>query len=221
MKYILTIIAIAVLFSTASSCITRRLVVQSNEENPPALFTMPTGSKMHPAIIRLVNPDGYFYCSGVVIDAHYALTAAHCVTNSLGGLKDDEVTVYDKYNNKATTAKTVAADALRDVAFIKGDFNEFEAAAVDFPGLYLKLGMHMNSCGFPAGQFYEFCAELIHIGNRNFQIRTVGGPIFKGMSGGPVYDKESGVVIGVNSAVDENSVIISPLVGVLETVGLK
>lgn len=219
-KLIAVAIGIVAAFSI-SSCITSRWVIESDSSNPPAMFLMPTGNATYPPIIRLINPAGYFYCSGIVIDANYALTAAHCVTNSIGGLRDEEISIYDKYSNPTIKARAIAADNLRDVAFIRGDFNEFQAAKVDFNGSNFTRGMSFISCGFPGGQFYEFCTELIHTGNRNFQIRANGGPIFKGMSGGPVYDKDTGIVMGVNSAVDETDIIIAPLTGVLESVGLQ
>jgi V8-like Glu-specific endopeptidase len=169
----------------------------------------------------LVNANRQFFCTGFVIDGNYALTAAHCVVNEFGYIRNEDITIYSSMmENTGVTGRTVAIEQYRDVALIKGNFINFEAQKVDFYGRYVSRGVKMLSCGYPSGMFPKFCAELHHTGNRDFQYRTNGGPIFKGMSGGPVINIESDYAIGVNSAVDENSVIIGPLVGFLEAVGI-
>lgn len=174
------------------------------------------------SIIRLETLNGNFYCSGFVIDGNYAITAGHCVRNSIGGISSDEIAIYDKDNNSTgITAVPIAMDNDRDIGFIKGNFIDFKSMNVDFTGEHVRSNSLIKSCGFPAGQKDMYCTDLIMNGNMNFQYKTYGLPLYKGMSGGPAIDVNSGYVIGVNSAVGEDSIIIGPLIGVLENVRLR
>lgn len=194
--------------------------IELAEANLPAPnLATSNGTNKFKSTIRLETETGQFYCSGAVLDGQYALTAAHCAVNSTGHISEDVIAIYDLVGvNTGIKAKAVAIDRLRDVALIRGDFSSFEFAPVDFNGEDVHLGMVMRSCGFPSGDVI-WCTDLVHAGNTYFQYKTIGGPIFKGMSGGPVYSKETGRIIGVNSAVSENNVIISPLIGFLSVVG--
>lgn len=171
------------------------------------------GPYLHEPIIRL--DTGGSFCTGVVIDNNYALTAAHCVNI------DDTIHVYDRYNvDTMVIAHTAALDTLRDIALVIGDFRAFKPVTVDFSGLEVSTGMIATSCGFPAGQLTLYCIDLVHVGNRYFQYRMTGLPLFQGCSGGPVFNRLTGHLIGINSAVDHNSIIISPLVGFKDELGL-
>lgn len=205
------------------SCATSQVSLIQREKGLPRYnATMTNGNNQHQSIIRLISDKGHFFCTGFVIDGNYALTAAHCVSNGFGGMNDTDIHVYNSYGfATGTIAKAVAIEGYRDVAFIKGDFSNFEAQKTDFYGQHVPRGFKMISCGYPSGMFQKFCTEIEHVGNKYFQYRTKGGPIFKGMSGGPVVNSETGFAVGVNSAVDEDTVIIGPLVGVLESVGLQ
>ncbi len=204
------------------SCVSNSVLMVQRTKGPlPGIsqFTLNKVNK-YDSIIRLVSPDGYFYCTGFVVDNNYAITAAHCVLNDMGIMNTDDVLIHNSHSFfTGVIAKPVAVEKYRDVAFLKGDFSEFSQQATDFNGKSIKTGMKLKSCGYPSGQYDMFCVDLIQNGNRYFQYRATGAPIFKGMSGGPVYNEE-GVAVGVNSAVDEDTIIISPLTGVLETVGL-
>jgi hypothetical protein len=215
---ILFLIAIAIL---VGSCVTTTRSIQRTPGADPFDFIRTNGTNKHPTVIRLHNIDDRFFCTGAVIDGQYALTAAHCVTDSLGTMKTENIKIHDAYGNYITDALPIAIDKYLDVAFIKGAFEDFEVKEVDFAGKHSFLGMHLLSCGFPAGQFDLYCTELIHVGNYYFQYNTIGGPIYHGMSGGPVIETVSGAIVGVNSAVDDNSVVISPLIGALESTGLN
>lgn len=171
------------------------------------------------ATIRLKDSMDQFYCSGVVIDGNYAMTAAHCVTNSFGLMRSDPIRIYDVTDNfTGTIAKVVALEPQRDIAFIQGNFEDFTYVNVDFSGQYINAKMPAMSCGFPAGQRDLYCVMLELEGNRYFQYKFKGNTIFPGMSGGPVIG--AGLVIGINSAVYDNGVIVAPVVGALESVGL-
>jgi hypothetical protein len=172
------------------------------------------GSNKYSSTIRLIRNNSFF-CSGVVIDGTYALTAAHCVENDFGRLNTDEIQINDVTDNyTGTRAHAVALDQLRDVALLKGDFRQFQTQTPDFDGdSSQQSGNIIKSCGFPSGGKL-YCTFLAIEGNMNFQIASRGSTIYKGMSGGPVVSIVTGKVIGVNSAVNGPSVIVGPLLGV-------
>ena len=192
------------------------------EISNPKFGTFKSVQKEYESTIRLLNEKGEFFCTASVIDDNYALTAAHCIRGSFGFISGKKILINDDTDVMTDTiAYPAAFDAYRDVGFIKGDFSKFKDADVDFVGSYIQPNMLLISCGFPAGQKDKYCSYLQLVGNENFQYKTVGLPIFKGMSGGPVVDLKSNKVIGVNSAVINDFVIVSPLVGVLDSLRLK
>lgn len=215
------VLLLCITFFGISSCVTDTNMRQSSPNLPSFNEFRTNGKNLHPATIRLADANDYFHCTGFVIDGTYAMTAAHCVTGTLGIMSKDIIKIYDAYGNYSGNAVAVAVDRFQDVAFIKGDFTNFEFKQVDFTGKNAKLGMHVMACGFPAGQYEIYCAELIHIGNNYFRYAMTGGPIFKGQSGGPVTELTSGNVIGVNSAVDVDTVVIGPVIGTLESAGIR
>lgn len=179
------------------------------------------GEKLYDPAIRIISTDGI--CSAVVIDNNYALTAAHCVTGFFDTMDPNQVfMVYDEvgqYTN--VTIRPVAANIAKDIALLKGNFNKFRYAAVDFYGRdRMQLGEPLLSCGYPSGQPYLYCADWNLTGSNDFRHTAEGIVIQKGMSGGPVYNKETGNVIGVNSAVFGSSFLVGPTVGVLSDFGI-
>lgn len=209
------------IFFLIESCTTTALMIQSTPNLTPYNSIKTNGNNTHPAIIRLINSEDLFFCTGFVIDGIYAMTAAHCVINTSGIMSKEQIHIYDSYRNATGLAIPVAINKYLDIAFIQGNFENYKPLPVDFVGKHSKRGMAILSCGFPAGMFDMYCAELIHVGNYNFEYKTRGGPIYKGMSGGPAIEATSGEVVGINSGVDINSVIIAPVIGALESVGLK
>lgn len=175
------------------------------------------GKNLYSPIIRLYMAKGT--CTGVVIDGNYALTAAHCIKQEIPFI-DNDILIKDKDDKDTNViAVPIASDPDRDVALIKGNFEDFQSYNADFKGTHIYTGMLMRSCGFPANQKNIFCVDLLLIGNENFQYKTIGAPLFRGMSGGPVFSTADNTIIGVNSGVTDTNVIISPLVGFLEHVG--
>lgn len=182
----------------------------------PYQLTATKGSRS--PIIKLGTDLYSFICSGVVISKDFALTAAHCVVDSMGALDTGTIHISDVLGNYVNnSASAVAIEKLRDIALIKGDFSEFETYEVDWEGQYfteMQTLSVVTSCGFPSGEGLT-CQYLYYKGNYFFQIAFTGGPIFKGQSGGPVMLKKGDkwLVVGVNSGVVLNSVIIAPVVG--------
>jgi hypothetical protein len=182
----------------------------------PLELVKPNGNKS--PIIKLGNSKYSFFCSGVVISKHFALTAAHCVIDDDGSITKDDIYIYDAQNVFInSTGKAVAVEKLRDIALIKGDFNEFESYEVDWEGNYfnyLQATRAAFACGYPSGEAL-FCPYVYYNGNYFFRLSFSGGPIYKGQSGGPVLILKDGkyYVMGVNSGVIINSVIVAPVVG--------
>lgn len=173
-------------------------------------------------LIRLLDERGFFYCSGVVIDGQYALTAAHCVKGTFGFITNDKIIIHEEHDGATgTIAEAVALDDLRDIALIKGDFRNFKsmnveyysAKAVEFPNRMVV------ACGFPSGG-PTYCSIGIIQANEYFKIRTKGSMIYKGMSGGAVVDILTGAVVGVNSAATEDGELVAPVVGAFELFGI-
>jgi S1-C subfamily serine protease len=170
-----------------------------------------------------INISGAF-CSGTIIDDNYLLTAAHCVSDVDHRLQKD-VPVYvfsDTGENTRIIGTPVFSVASQDVALIKGNFTQFKYALVDLYGRFpVQAGNEPYlSFGFPAGQKEASQVYLFPRGNYLFMYLMVGGTILKGMSGGPVINRRS-IVVGVNSAVTENSVLIGPVIGILTLAGIE
>lgn len=161
------------------------------------------------AEIRVLSD--YSMCSAVVISDNYALSAAHCSdTGFFGGLKDTTFKVVTKQGwFTGIDAKFIALDNNRDVALIKGDFRKFN---IKIPNFNYEAAGYLQACGFPANGAYH-CEEIYITGNKYFQYKARGRPLYPGMSGGAVFDYK-GYVVGINSAVDVEQIVIGPLVGV-------
>lgn len=170
-------------------------------------------------IIKYVITDSL--CSGVVIDANYALTASHCVVDGFGKMLDAKASIIGSLDENIGTAQPIAVDRNRDVALLKGNFNNFQYSDVDFSGETITniQSQRIVSCGFPAGGVL-FCSQQHLVGNNYFRLYGFGGLMEKGMSGGPVIDMNTNKVIGVNSAVVEKNNLFGPVLGVKEVFGL-
>jgi V8-like Glu-specific endopeptidase len=168
-------------------------------------------------LIRLGDDQYSFFCSGVVISKDFALTAAHCVVNSIGLLDTKTLHIYNKDNNFSGFATTVSLDKSRDIALLKGNFSKHAPIKVDWQGATQTdmKSLSVYSCGFPSGENL-YCSKLDYNGNMFFQMSFKNGQLYRGQSGGPVIaytDFNTPVLIGVNSAVSFNSLLVAPVVG--------
>lgn len=171
------------------------------------------------AIIRLRNAEDQFFCSGSVIDATYALTAAHCVNYMA---KNEVIRIYDQYDSyTGVDATVVGYNDRNDTAVIKGEFKNFKAVAIekDRHGFIASEGPFLT-CGFPYGNKNLYCSYALKVSTENFAMRLKGA-LIPGMSGGPVYDLNTNKVVGVNSAVEGSNIIVYPITGVLASFGLE
>lgn len=169
------------------------------------------------SMIRLHLVDGPFICTGVVIDEHYALTAAHCIRDV------EELEVWSNTNEDIGLVADVAAYNLyQDVALLyspEGSFRSFAQVPADFDGSKRDLRF-IIACGYPAGQKTAFCGPITNIEPLIFQIAGKG-LLYPGMSGGPVIDLAAGRIMGVNSASGPGFVVIGPVYGLAAEWGIE
>jgi V8-like Glu-specific endopeptidase len=191
----------------------------------PYVYKKPTNGKHH-EIIKITMENGGS-CTAFVISDKIALTAAHCVLEcSMFGCKivKGKLSVYNS-EGKNTGIKALPVrkniDGRMDFAAITGDFSKFNKIKVLISDTYLADGLLSDSsvthCGYAQGNFPPVCTEGSIIKRSGFQMET-DGVLIPGMSGGPVINCD-GVVIGINSAVKEETSVYCPTFGILQLKG--
>lgn len=140
-----------------------------------------------PSLVRVEQPadGGSRTCAGFVVDAAkgWAITARHCVTDGLEVFVDGEPSEVVKSDEQFTL--------LTYPAMTKPPLN----IRTDVPD----LGEEAVSIGFGYG---ILTAMPRHIAARADGDIGLDGPLVKGMSGGPVLDKDNRV-IGLNQSTSE------------------
>lgn len=205
----LIIAALGVAAILASNCSAQKpaTTVEDRAQTPKQITTFKSM-----VIVRLHRPeDGSFFCSGTIISAKYVLTAGHCVGPMLGErviVKDANGRVID------ANAKSYSAEQRSDQGMVLGNFSKYtKTAVVVDPVANIDIwntSSNLISCGYPyAGKL--LCVQIKFIGPRNF-LMAARGYLYPGMSGGPVYDMNSGKIIGVNTAVEDDHLILSPTI---------
>lgn len=163
-------------------------------------------------IVRLTT-EGKTFCSGTVISRTTVLTAAHCVRAQIGPIEITRQNIEIRPISNTDLHISGEVYSVRpqlDQALLRGDFDKFDPRPyiVDIKMLdSLRHGTYI-SCGFPMGGGL-FCTKLIYKELMDF-FWSVDGLILPGMSGGPVF-ADSGEVIAVNNAVENNDSFISPI----------
>ena len=193
------------------------------------------GPRQFMFLVRLHNSKGKFFCSGTVISDDYVLTAAHCLMRGaiIPKMMSEDLQVIGTANGPATatvdsvvtitvSAKAAALNNRADYALVKGDFREFQKARIlTSPLMFNELRGPGAVCGYPWGATsvcYQFAGGL----QTFYEKFMVQGRMYPGMSGGPVVDRGGGnAVFAVNSAVSEGFIIISPLIGLFETLEIE
>lgn len=192
----------------------------SYKENSEAV----DAQKYSPVIrLKLTEKDGTFrsHCSAFVVSDSYAVTAAHCLVDEDEFMMTDDIGVFDVKDNDTGVRAVAGGVNLRvDYGILKGDFSKFNKLHVGRPlvGFLSKNGPFI-SFGYPwGGDLMAVQVALAPGYNKFFDIHMIG-PIYPGMSGGPVVDVDSGEAVGINHAVDDVGVLITPMVEIFK--GMK
>lgn len=141
-------------------------------------------------------------CSAVIVDNNTALTAGHCSVESIPGTAFVQMMTSNvklEQGSSLTLARVVYVDGTRDFAIILGDFKEFTKAKTNFGNALFKLTQEYTSCGYPFGQDEPMCVNLGHPRSNDALIFNFNQAIMPGMSGGPVFDNETGELVGLNT----------------------
>lgn len=164
------------------------------------------------AVIQLHDYEqGRFYCSATVVSKNYAITAGHCIQG------ETPIKIFDKNAvDTGVVATPVRASSQMDYAVLSGDFGKFKfiKAELDVKQILKSFNEgNLIACGYPmAGSL--ICLPVKDANQYIFYFRA-SGALYPGMSGGPVIDKNTGRLIGVNSAVYENGVLLAPIINLL------
>lgn len=206
------------------------LIEKFNNDEPvgPRIQTAPFYHRFEPQekvegyspVIRLQNGNDFF-CSGVVISNHHALTAAHCALGKLKFLRKTPIDIYTETGKTFGQARVVAINNLTDIAIIEGDFDQYQHSKVRTETYGFMVGGNYKACGYPHGQKKLICHDIQYTTNMLFQAKA-NGMLFPGMSGGPVYDNITNEVVGVNSAVlMDGGVLLSPTTAIAAGFGVE
>lgn len=226
-KFVLILATVIVVNFLIGKVVGRQRTVPSIDK----LKDLPALSKYSPnsdaefnANIQLIdNKTNRFFCSAVVVDDNYAFTAAHCLTDDNDRLTKDIINIRnDKGLPTGVSAVAAGLSNRIDFAILKGDFRKFKHARFNtYKNDFMEsLMSNYVACGFPMGQNKISCTKFYFRGMTYFHAYGTGH-LLPGMSGGPVYNLETGELVGVNSAVGEGFVIIVPLFGIAGAFGIE
>ena len=206
--------------------------LSSSKPKPKILKVTPANKQigLFP-VVKLYFTNSQFVCSGTVIKANQVLTAAHCITNIefedswadwfMGeSIYTKNFLVASQNNESVQRARLVGLAHSHDYAILEGDFSEYSPVpAVQDPGEARNMlfsDLPLMQCGYPHGGAL-LCARIAINSTNNFMIQGQGF-LIPGMSGGPVVSMLTGHILGVNSAVYGDSVIIGPLYNLDEAI---
>lgn len=177
--------------------------------------------RKYDGLIQLISADTYKgFCSAFVISKDYAITAAHCLVDEDSRMKNSKeikirsIEKVEEDGNKQQTilpVEIIGLNLTTDYALLIGNFSEFTPIRIDtkasaingIKGTEVLPGVRapMFAVGFPFGG-----TEPIALPQENCQ--TLGetimcqGIMFRGCSGGFLIDPITGVVVGINHAIN-------------------
>lgn len=195
---------------------------------PPFRDIQDYSDNIYRQMVRLEDRNGQFFCSGTVISDDYVLTAAHCLMNDgdiIPSMKKDNINIVSMPNSYGVVNTVVghaaALNTRADYALIQGNFKDFTKAKILYrsntPNI---LVGPIITCGFPWGST-GICYRLGNQLSTYYERFAAQGIMYPGMSGGPTVDVTLEAVFAVNTAVENGGVIISPIIGLFDTLGVK
>ena len=193
--------------------------------------------KEFPALVQLITADTHKgFCSAFVVSDDYAITAAHCLVDEDGDMKDSDsmmvraIEVTDPETaikqSLITPLEIVGLSLAQDYALITGDFVRFTKFRIDvspvvtqhifnrevLPGLSIPL----FALGFPNGIKDAVALEQV----KCFPVYDYigcSGLMYHGQSGGALIDPTTGTVLGVNHAIGPNGdTYFKVMIGIFE-----
>lgn len=180
--------------------------------------TAPDNDATLEPVVHLADAKGKAFCTAFIVDANYAVTAAHCI-NEGGSLPKEKLKILDESGKDLGDVQAVGFHDRSDLGLLKGNFKKFLPLRANFYTNGFQIVKPMAACGFPYGQHKFICNIFTPMGNEEFTVKGKGF-LVPAMSGGPVVDLESGFAVGVNSAVGDNYSYVRPLQGFLGIFGL-
>jgi len=194
------------------------MMVAFSAKSEPLKFQHPKNGK-HSSIIRIENNIDLNSCTAFVINDKIAVTAEHCLSapkSDLDELKQmmgpPDMTrpvpivsdYFAVYNSKGENTYIVASLSHKrnkedtDIAFLKGNFVNFNKMPIEVNEFKIKMHDELTSCGYAGSFSPPACNGGEYVGSVTFY-GVMNNYVAKGMSGGPVLNKQ-GRAVGVNSS---------------------
>lgn len=176
-------------------------------------------------IVRLHTIDGRFFCSGSIINKEIILTAAHCIMEwgmfGPAGISKEPIAVYSSDGGLLGVGRALKANYRGDTGVIVLDVAYHKLAPLDYEtdpqAIINSFANHKHIlCGYPWGGGL-LCVPIKHLEKYVFQWQGESHA-WPGMSGGPVFDLDTGKIVATVSAGTEKTVIVSPLINLWDMV---